>query len=104
MSEKEVPLLDLERDGENTLFEGKPFTGVNVQYYDHKNEKKMSELSCKNGKEHGLETWWYENGKIKSEERYKDGQETGLHTRWHRNGQKQGEGHYKDGKQNGLFI
>ena len=32
------------------LYEGKPFTGVNVQYYDHKNEKKMSELSCKNGK------------------------------------------------------
>ncbi len=52
MSEKEVPLLDLERVGEITLFEGKPFTGVGVDSYD--NGKKKSKLHFKGGKLNGL--------------------------------------------------
>ena len=86
------------------IHEGRPFTGVSVQYYDHKNEKKMSELCCKNGKAHGLWTWWYKNGQKKFEAYYKDGQETGLYTHWHRNGQKQYEGYYKNGQANGLHT
>ena len=52
--EKVVSKNELEQDGEVTLFEGKPFSGVRIDYYE--NGKKSGEGHFKNGKEEGLHT------------------------------------------------
>ena len=70
----------------------------------HDNGQKKGETNYKDGKEHGLETVWYENGQKELETNYKDGKEHGLMTGWHENGQKAGEGNLKDGKAHGLSI
>ena len=88
--EKVVSKNQLEQDGEVTLFEGKPFSGVRIDYYE--NGKKSGEGHFKNGKEEGLHTEWYKNGQKSGEGHYKDGKEEGLHTEWYKKGQKSGEG------------
>ena len=69
--EKVVSKNQLEQDGEVTLFEGKPFSGVRIDYYE--NGKKSGEGHFKNGKEEGLHTEWYKNGQKELEGQYKDG-------------------------------
>ena len=59
----------------------------------------MSELCCKNGKAHGLETWWYENGKKEKEKYYKGGKEDGPWTEWDEDGKMTFQGTFKDGNE-----
>jgi antitoxin component YwqK of YwqJK toxin-antitoxin module len=58
------------RDGLYT-YRGEPFTGVAVDKHD--NGQKQYEGTWKDGKQHGLWTYWYENGQKKMESTYKDG-------------------------------
>ena len=60
MNEKEkvVSENELERDGEIILFEGKPFSGVRIDYYE--NGQKESEKHYKNGLENGIRIEWDE--------------------------------------------
>ena len=73
MSKKEVPLSKLVEDGEIALFEGQPFTGVGVDYYD--NGKKKSKTHYKGGKDHGLWTKWDKDGKKTYQKNFIDGEE-----------------------------
>jgi hypothetical protein len=119
-----VPDIELEHDGEITLFEGKPFSGVGVDRFSgrvfltnykdgkedgpstswYENGQKYFEIHYKDGKRNGLDTKWYENGMKQSETHYKDGEPDGLHTAWYSNGRKRGEKHFKDGKEDGLWT
>ena len=42
--------------------------------YFHSTGKKKYDLNFRDGKEDGLQTWWYENGQKAREETYKDGE------------------------------
>ena len=42
--------------------------------YFHSTGKKKYDLNFKDGKEDGLQTWWYENGQKSAEGIYKDGE------------------------------
>ncbi len=78
-------------------FEGKPFTGITVEKYE--NGQKRGERTYKDGKVHGLYTFWYENGQKKEREyTLRFGKLHGLYTRWYRNGQKNWERTHKDGE------
>ena len=79
-----------------------PYTGWVKRMYE--NGKVRYLLQIKDGKEHGLSTWWYDNGQKKGETNYKDGKPHGLETVWHENGQKEYEINYKDGKKHGLMT
>ena len=74
--EKVVSKSDLEQDGEITLLNGEPFSGVCTDY--HKNGQKFSEPHYKNGKKDGLSTVWYDDGQKRIEGHYKNGLEEGL--------------------------
>jgi antitoxin component YwqK of YwqJK toxin-antitoxin module len=78
MNEEEslVSEYDLKQDGEITLFEGKPFTGICVGYYE-KNIIKYK-AHYKDGKLDGTWTQWDSMGKKELEENYKDGKDDGL--------------------------
>ena len=94
-----------------------------IHYYS--NGKKRLEgnykdgSNYKDGKEHGLMTWWYENGQKACEGNFNDGKlmtasgwlpdgspcpltnvkdGKGVMVMYHSNGQKMAEGNYKDGK------
>ena len=84
-----------ERDG-LWYFEEQPFTGDAVRKYP--NGQKKRETTWKDGKGHGLYTFWYENGQKWAETTWEDGKLHGLAIWWHFNGQKHGEETYKDGK------
>lgn len=68
----------------------------------HKNGKKKSELTYKDGELEGLVTRWYENGQKESEVTYRGGKQEGLQTLWDENGKKKREGIFKGGKWVGL--
>ncbi len=44
-----------------------------------------------NGKQHGMERWWYESGKKYTEEMWRDGKLHGVETWWYESGQKKKE-------------
>ena len=69
--------LDYEGDSET------PFTGVVV--YKHENGQKKLEMTYRDGKQEGLETWWHENGQKRSEAIYKDGKKV-SETKWDEEG------------------
>ena len=92
----DVDQLEERDDGLSYLpNEEKPFTGVAVKKYP--NGEKKEEVTYKDGKWHGLWTFWYENGQKEMEYTFKDGEAHGLHTGWYSNGQKSGEATFKDG-------
>ena len=84
-------------------FEGNPFTGVAVWKYTppNPNAQKWNEITYKDGKRHGLETYWYENGQKQSEHTHKDGIEHGPGAAWYENGQKKAEWNFKDRRTHG---
>ena len=61
-----------------------PFTGV-VVLLKYENGKKYLELTYKDGKKDGLETWWHSNGQKWQETTYKDGKEVSK-TMWDEEG------------------
>ena len=69
------------------------------EYYERTNRGQRNFIGTgnKDGKEHGLETWWHENGQKHWERTYKDGKVHGRYTGWHENGQKKMEITFKDG-------
>ena len=74
--------------------------GLSTWWYE--NGKKSGEANYVDGKAHGLETWWYENGQKSSETNYVDGKRHGTDTRWFDNGQKGRESNLKDSRRHGL--
>jgi antitoxin component YwqK of YwqJK toxin-antitoxin module len=76
-------------------------TNTYIILYNHGQIKLTRGL--KDGKFHGLVTWWYENGQKSHGENYKDGIKDGLVTWWYENGQKKKEVNFKDGKEDGSF-
>jgi len=82
--EEVVSENELERRGEITFFNGEPFNGACVDYY-----------------ENGQSENWYEDGQKESEGHFKDGKPDGSWTYWHENG-KRSEMHFKDGKPDDL--
>ena len=74
--------------------------GLSTWWYE--NGKKSGEANYVDGKAHGLETWWYENGQKSSETNYVDGKLHGTDTRWFDNGQKGRESNLKDSRRHGL--
>ena len=77
-------------------------TGIACGYSE--NGQKNSEITWKDGKEHGLGTSWHENGQKRNEVTYRDGKKEGLLTRWYGNGQKYEEVTYKNGKYHGRYT
>ena len=77
-------------------------TNTYIILYNHGQIKLTRGL--KDGKFHGLVTWWYENGQKKKEVNFKDGKEDGSFNEWFNNGQKKTEGTYKDGEGIGKWI
>ena len=105
---KDISEEDLEQDGGITLFRGKRFTGVCVDYFEEDSSDPTShhkyEKHYKNGKQDGLYTVWYHYGAKASETLYKNGKPNGLRTCWYAEDKKMSEEHYKDGVQEGLQI
>ena len=97
--EEVVSENELERRGEITFFNGEPFNGACVDYYE--NGQKESEVHYKDGKGDGLCENWYEDGQKESEGHFKDGKPDGSWTYWHENG-KRSEMHFKDEKPDDL--
>ena len=107
--------------GEELLYapnEQTPYTGWLKVMYGNGQINVLGQL--KDGKEHGLWTWWYENGQKRSEHTYKDGKivsatawkpngekcpdtnlvdGNGIVCSYHKNGQKNKERTYKDGEE-----
>ena len=83
--------------GENKLFNGKLVT-------TYSNNKKKIEINYKNGKQEGLDAWWYKSGQIGRESHYKNNKLNGLEIEWHANGTKESEINWKNGKKHGLHI
>lgn len=65
MKKKIVSENDLKEDGELTLFEGQPFSGICCNYSE--NEQKDNETHYRDGKREGLDIEWYKNGKKERE-------------------------------------
>ncbi|NCG28411.1 MAG: hypothetical protein GWP42_12815 [Verrucomicrobiales bacterium] len=79
-----------------------PYTGKVFGF--HENGQKSWESNYKDGKEHGLQTFWYENGQKWIEGNYKDGKQDGLWVSWHENGKKESERNFKDGNEEGMQV
>ena len=79
------------------LSDGPPTDGTRVEYYE--NGQKEYEEHYKNGKQHGLETYWYQNGQKLLEVHWKDGEKDGLETWWDEDGRKIIEVQYKGGEE-----
>ena len=133
-NKKIVSKEDLEQVGELTLYKGKPFSGVYVNYFEpedtsdpsspHKFEKhfrdgkldglytiwnhlreKISETHYKNGEMNGNSTAWYSQGRKMLDENYKDGEKDGLQVYWSpRHGGKWHEAYYKNGEEDGVYT
>ena len=95
------PVFSLDKNGRNNresiLEDGKMITYKDFVWYE--NGQKWEEITYKDGKKDGLETWWYIDGKKCFEGTWKDGKLDGLVTGWYENGQKSGEWNYKDGEE-----
>jgi antitoxin component YwqK of YwqJK toxin-antitoxin module len=125
MSE-EILNENLVHDGNITLHEGNPFSGVCIDEWEngakwyakhykdgiehglyaswYEDGGKFQEGYYKYGKQDGLWTLWYDSGGVESKGHRKDGIEHGLYTSWYEDGGKFQEGYYKYGKQDGLWT
>ena len=80
--------------------ESEGFSGKLVTTYS--NGKKETEINYQDGKQEGLDIWWWRNGNKGRESNYKNGKLNGLETEWYKGGIKQIETNYKDGEKHGL--
>ena len=60
--------------------------------------------SQKNGKLHGVSTFWHRGGQVEVKTNYKNGGLNGSYVAWHESGQKMIEAHYLNGRLHGPFI
>ncbi len=70
----------------------------------HKNGKMESKTSYVNGKNHGIETGWYDDGTKRWREMWRRGKEHGVGTYWYNEGTKWAEGMWMDGKRHGAYT
>ena len=104
---KQVAIKSLQKRGEvgNQHYylpnQDVPFTGKAIAKWP--NGQKMTEISYKDGKRHGLKAHWYESGKKLSEINYKDGKHHGLLSMWYENGQWRRKVNFVDGKKDGVW-
>ena len=88
---KQVAVKFLQKRGEvgNQLYylpnHHVPFTGKAVAMWP--NGQKMTEISYKDGKHHGLLSMWYENGQWRRKVNFVDGKKDGVWKHWYENGQ-----------------
>ena len=73
---------------------GKPFTGVTVQY--HKNGKLSSRYTMKDGVYHGLVEEWHGNGQQKTKTNFANGKHEGDNFYWNPDGTLQVHKVWKD--------
>ncbi len=105
---KEVSIKSLQKRGEhgNQLYylpnQDVPFTGQAVAKWP--DGKKMTEISYKDGKRHGLKAHWFKSGQKLSEINYKYGKRHGLLSMWYENGQWRRKVNYVDGKKDGIWT
>ena len=105
---KEVSIKSLQKRGENgnQLYylpnQEVPFTGKAVANWP--NGQKMTEISYKDGKWHGLKAHWFESGRKLSEINYKHGKYHGPLNMWYENGQWRRKGNHVDGKKVGIWT
>ena len=105
---KEVSIKSLQKRGEhgNQLYylpnQDVPFTGKVVAKWP--DGEKMTEISYKDGKRHGLKAHWYKSGQKLSEINYKHGKYHGLLSMWYENGQWRRKGNHVDGKKVGIWT
>ena len=106
--DKQVSIKSLQQRGEhgNQLYylpnQDVPFTGKAVAKWP--NGQKMTVISYKDGKRHGLKAHWYESGQKLSEINYKYGKHDGPLTAWYENGQWRRSGNHVDGKMVGIWT
>jgi len=106
--EEQVAIKSLQKRGEdgNQLYylptQDVPFTGKAVAHYH--NGGKMTEISYKDGKRHGLKAHWYEGGQKLSEINYKFGKHDGPLTVWYEDGQLRRKGKHREGKMVGIWT
>ena len=84
-----VYLDDLDDAGDN-------YTGWVKEMHDNGQIKYLEQF--KDGKKHGLLTFWYENGQKKSEGNFKDDKKHGLHIIYYEDGKVAWRFTYKDGE------
>jgi len=97
--------FDLHKNGEKQeirIYKDGKEEGLQKFWYDNGN--KMSEVNVKRNEQHGLSTFWYKSGNKKSETNWRDGKPDGLMSSWHENGQKMEKGTYKTGKLDGPSL
>jgi antitoxin component YwqK of YwqJK toxin-antitoxin module len=67
------------------LLDGVPLTGIAVEYWS--SGAKASEISFREGLQHGWTIGWHENGTKSEETMYVEGNARGVRREWHENGQ-----------------
>ena len=77
--------LTVRDDNGYIYWQGKPFTGIEVSYYDDGTLDVEEEYV--DGVLDGWTKWWYENGQLEAEKFYKKGCIHGYVREWYKNGQ-----------------
>lgn len=89
-----VPYAKIQWKENVHYLDGKPFTGVTVQY--HKNGQIMSRYHIKDGARHGLVEEWYEDGKQKTKTNFENDRHEGDNFYWNPDGSLQVHKVWKD--------
>ena len=106
--DEQVAIKSLQKRGDdgNQLYylpnQDVPFTGKAVAHYH--SGGKMTEISYKDGKRHGLKAHWHEGGQKLSEINYKFGKHDGPLTVWYEDGQLRRKGKHREGKMVGIWT
>ncbi len=85
----------LDFDGDQSILDGKPFTGIG--FLEHPDHSLKREFNYLDGFEHGLCQEWYSNGQLKRKWTAVRGQAKGTVYQWHENGEKKSVGEYDFG-------
>jgi antitoxin component YwqK of YwqJK toxin-antitoxin module len=86
---------ELEFDGDQTTYNGRPFTGVGLLQYPNSRPKR--EVKYVNGFEEGPCREWYPNGQLKRDWFAVRGQAHGRVTEWYENEKRKSVGEYEHG-------
>lgn len=91
------------RDGRLCLKDsGKPFTGI--VFEQAAGDRRLSELTVRDGILNGLSKGWYDSGAQEVEENFVDGKSSGVRKRWHANGKLKNEATIVNGELHGPYT
>lgn len=79
-----------------------PYTGWSKSLYS--SGQVCGLIQYKDGKLHGLRTYWYENGEKNEECNFKDGKLHGLYSEWLKDGSINAQSEYQDGSETAILI